>query len=83
MFYVFLGFPRFFKGALGCLATYINKEMKMTAAYTITYCIEEDHLQPEYIILSVFKSKFVKNVVTLVVKAAIESMAARMRSQFE
>ena len=35
------------------------------------------------IILSVFESKFVENVATAVVKAARESKAARMRSQFE
>jgi malate dehydrogenase (oxaloacetate-decarboxylating) len=75
--------PGFFKGTLDCLATYINDEMKMGAAYAIAYCIEEDHLQPEYIILSVFESKFVENVAAAVVKAARESKAARMRSQFE
>ena len=55
----------------------------MAAAYAITYCIEEDHLQPEFIILSVFESKFVENVAVALVKAARESKAARMRSQFE
>ncbi len=78
-----LCFPGFFKGTLDCLATHINEEMKMAAAYAIAYCIEEDHLQPEYIILSVFESKFVENVAAAVVKAARESKAARMRSQFE
>ena len=78
-----LCFPGFFKGNLDCLATHINEEMKMTAAYAIAYCIEEDHLQPEYIILSVFESKFVENVSATVVKVARESKAARMRSQFE
>ena len=55
----------------------------MAAAYAIAYCIEADHLQPEYIILSVFESKCVENVATAVVKAARESKMARMRSQFE
>ena len=55
----------------------------MAAAYAIAYCIEENHLQPEYIILGVFESKFVENVATAVVKDARESKAARMRSQFE
>ena len=49
-----LCFPGFFKGTLDCLAKQINEKMKMAAAYAIAYCIEEDHLQPEYIILSVF-----------------------------
>jgi malate dehydrogenase (oxaloacetate-decarboxylating) len=78
-----LCFLGFFKGTLDCLATHINEEIKMAAAYAIAYCIEEDHLQPEYIILSVFESKFVENVAAAVVKAARESKAARMRSQFE
>ena len=78
-----LCFPGFFKVTLDCLATHINEEMKMAAAYAIAYCIEEDHLQPENIISSVFESKFVENVAVALVKAARESKAARMRGQFE
>ena len=44
-----LCFPGFFKGTLDCLATHINKEMKMAAAYDIAYCLEEDHLQPRWL----------------------------------
>ena len=65
-----LCFPGLFKGALDCLATHINEEMKMAAAYAIAYCIEEDHLQTKHIILSGFESKFVENVATTVVRAA-------------
>ncbi len=80
-----LCFPGLFKGALDCLATHINEEMKMAAAYAIADCIEEDHLQPEYIIPSVFDAKVVESVAAAVVKAARESKAARRRSrsQFE
>jgi len=80
-----LCFPGLFKGALDCLATHINEEMKMAAAYAIADCIEEDHLQPEYIIPSVFDAKVVENVAAAVVEAARESKAARRRSrsQFE
>ncbi|MDA8561220.1 hypothetical protein N9L33_05395 [Nitrospinae bacterium] len=35
-----LCFPRFFKGVLDCLATHINEEMKMAAAYAIANSIE-------------------------------------------
>lgn len=38
----------------------------MAAAYAIAYCIEEDHLEPEYIVLSVFESKFAENVAATV-----------------
>jgi malate dehydrogenase (oxaloacetate-decarboxylating) len=80
-----LCFPGLFKGALDCLATHINEEMKMAAAYAIADCIEEDHLQPEYIIPSLFDAKVVGNVAAAVVKAARKSKAARRRSrsQFE
>ena len=78
-----LCFSGFFMGTLDCLATHINEEMKVAAAYAIAYCIEEDHWQPENIISSVFESKFVENVTAAVVKAARESKAERRRSQFE
>lgn len=80
-----LCFPGLFKGALDCLATHINEEMKMAAAYAIADCIEEEHLQPEYIIPSVFDAKVVENVAASVINAARESKAARRRrrSQFE
>ena len=80
-----LCFPGLFKGALDCLATHINEEMKMAAAYAIADCIEEGHLQPEYIIPSVFDAKVVENVAAAVVNAARESKAVRRRtrSQFE
>ena len=34
-----LCFSGFFMGTLDCLATHINEEMKMDAAYAIAYCI--------------------------------------------
>ncbi len=57
----------------------------MAAAHAIADCIEEDHLQPEYIIPSVFDAKVVENVSAAVVEAARKSKAARSRSrsQFE
>jgi malate dehydrogenase (oxaloacetate-decarboxylating) len=80
-----LCFPGLFKGALDCMATHINEEMKIAASYAIADCIEEDHLQPEYIIPSVFDAEVVKNVAAAVVKAARESKVAGSisRSQFE
>jgi malate dehydrogenase (oxaloacetate-decarboxylating) len=80
-----LCFPGLFKGALDCLAKHINEEMKMAAAHAIADCIEEDHLQTEYIIPSVFDAKVVENVAAAVVKAARGSKTARRRSrsQFE
>jgi malate dehydrogenase (oxaloacetate-decarboxylating) len=57
--------------------------MKMAVAYSIAYCLEEDHLQPEYIIPGVFEPKVVQNIAAAMVKTARESKAACRRSQFE
>ena len=76
-----LCFPGLFKGALDCLATHINEEMKMAAAHAIADCIAQDHLQPEYIIPSVFDTKVVENVSAAVIKVARKSKAARMQKQ--
>ena len=76
-----LCFPGLFKGALACMATHINEEMKMAAAYAIADCIEEDYLQPEYIIPSVFDVKVAENVSSAVIKAARESKVVRTRSR--
>ena len=76
-----LCFPGLFKGALDCLATHINEEMKLAAANAIEDCIAQDHLQPEYIIPSVFDTKVVENVSAAVVKAARETNVARGRGR--
>jgi malate dehydrogenase (oxaloacetate-decarboxylating) len=76
-----LCFPGLFKGALSCLATHINEEMKMAAAHAIAGCIAEDHLQPEYIIPSVFDSKVVESVSAAVIKAARATNVARVRGR--
>ena len=76
-----LCFPGLFKGALDCLATHINEEMKMAAAHAIADCIAQDHLQPEYIIPSVFDTKVVENVSAAVIKAARETNVARGRGR--
>jgi malate dehydrogenase (oxaloacetate-decarboxylating) len=78
-----LCFPGLFKGALDCLATHINEEMKMAAAHAIANCIAEEHLQPEYVIPSVFDSKVVENVSVAVIKAARETGVARSRGRDE
>jgi malate dehydrogenase (oxaloacetate-decarboxylating) len=78
-----LCFPGLFKGALDCLATHINEEMKMAAANAIADCIEEDHLQPEYVIPSVFDAKVVERVSSAVIKAARDTNVARGRGRNE
>ena len=55
-----LAFPGIFRGTLDCLATDINDEMKLAAAYAIADIIDESALSSDYIIPSVFNKKVVE-----------------------
>ncbi len=77
-----LCFPGIFRGALDCLASTINEEMKIAAAHAIADTIQDDLLQPDYIIPSVFDSSVAANVAKAVRQAAIDSNVAR-RTQSE
>ena len=72
-----LAFPGIFRGALDCLASDINDEMKLAAAYAIANIIEEGNLSPDYIIPSVFNPQVVEAVAAAVTAAARESQVAR------
>lgn len=72
-----LAFPGIFRGALDCLATDINSEMNLAAAYAIANIIDEKSLSPDYIVPSVFNQEVVKAVATAVKKAARETGVAR------
>jgi malate dehydrogenase (oxaloacetate-decarboxylating) len=72
-----LCFPGIFRGALDCLATDINEEMKLAAAKAIASVIDEENLTANYIIPSVFDSKVASAVAEAVVDAAIETGVAR------
>ncbi len=74
-----LCFPGMFKGALECLATDINEEMKMAAAMAIANSIPEESLCADYIIPSVFDKSVVVNVSQAVRLAAISSGVARRK----
>lgn len=74
-----LCFPGIFRGALDCLATDINEEMKVAAAYAIAETIPEESLCADYIIPSVFDKKVVSKVASAVKKAAIESGIAKKK----
>ncbi len=76
-----LCFPGLFRGALDCMATQINEEMKMAAAKAIAECISPEYLQPDYIIPSVFDTDVVTKVADAVVKAARDSGVARNRGR--
>lgn len=72
-----LCFPGIFRGALDCMASTINEEMKMAAAQAIANAIEIDLLQPQYIIPSVFDATVSANVAKAVQAAAIKTGVAR------
>ncbi len=75
-----LCFPGIFRGALDCCANTINEEMKMGAAQAIADCIDEDYLQPDYIIPSAFDPGVAQKVAEAVVKAAVATGVANRRS---
>lgn len=72
-----LCFPGIFRGALDCLASDINEEMKLAAAHAIANVIEAEDLHPDYIIPSVFDSRVAKEVAKAVKQAAIDTGVAR------
>ncbi len=65
-----LCFPGIFRGALDSKAKCISEDMKMAAAIAIAHTIEEEELQPEYIIPSCFDLRVVKNVSQAVARAS-------------
>ena len=75
-----LCFPGIFRGALDCMATDINEEMKLAAALAIANCIDEKHLTHDYIIPSVFDTSVVKAVAHAVKEAAIQTGVARRKN---
>ena len=62
-----LAFPGLFRGALDAKATKISEEMKLAAAQGLASLIQDDELNPDYIIPSVFDRR-VKDVVSQAVK---------------
>lgn len=72
-----LCFPGIFRGALDCMATTINEEMKFAAAKAIAEIIADEHLQPDYIIPSVFDPNVAKSVASAVIAAAQKTGVAR------
>jgi len=78
-----LGFPGIFRGALDVYATTINEEMKLAAAYAIAEQIPQSHLNPEYIIPSVFHPNLAYSVARQVSEAARRTGVSRnIRSEY-
>jgi len=74
-----LAFPGVFRGALDVMATDINEEMKVAAAYAIAEIIEDSELTRKYIIPRPFDRRVVESVAKAVSRAAIQSKVARGR----
>lgn len=72
-----LAFPGIFRGALDCRAREINEEMKLAAAHAIASIVNENELQPDYIIPSPFNREVASAVAAAVIAAAQETGVAR------
>jgi len=64
-----LAFPGIFRGALDCLATTINEEMKVATSFALASLIKEEELSAENIIPTALD----KSVAPVVAKAVIEA----------
>lgn len=74
-----LCFPGIFRGALDAHSKDINEDMKLAAAHSIASCVDEQKLNPDYIIPSVFDRRVSKCVASAVIHAAHESGVAQRR----
>ena len=73
-----LAFPGIFRGALDCRASDINEEMKVAASFAIASLVEDDKLEPDYILPHAFDPRVGKTVAAAVKQAAIDSGVARI-----
>lgn len=73
-----LAFPGIFRGALDVMATNINEEMKVAAAYAIANSISSEELSAEYIIPKPFNKNVQNMVATAVKEAAIKSGLSKL-----
>ncbi len=74
-----LCFPGFFRGVLDVRASDVTEGMKIAAAKAIADVIPEDHLDPDFIIPSVFDRSVARNVARNVAIAAQNDGVARRR----
>lgn len=72
-----LAFPGVFRGALDIRAKEINMEMKLAAAYAISSLVQENDLNPNYIIPDALDIRISPIVASNVAKAGIETGVAQ------
>ena len=73
-----LAFPGIFRGALDVLASDINDQMKIAAAYALAGLVSEEELCPDYVLPAAFDPRVGPAVAKAVAKAAKDSGAARI-----
>lgn len=73
-----LAFPGIFRGALDCRASDINEEMKVAASFAIASLVDDEKLNPDYILPHAFDPRVGKTVAEAVKKAAIDTGVARI-----
>ncbi|MDX9872486.1 MAG: malic enzyme-like NAD(P)-binding protein [Clostridia bacterium] len=78
-----LAFPGIFRGALDVMASDINEEMKIAAAYALAGIIKEDELNEEYVIPKAFDLRVGPVVAAAVAEAAVKSGVARLPLTYE
>ena len=73
-----LAFPGIFRGALDCLATEINEEMKVATSYALASLIKEEDLSADNIIPTALDKSVAPVVAAAVIEAAKKTGVARI-----
>ena len=73
-----LAFPGIFRGALDVLASDINDEMKIAAAYALAELVSEEELCADYVLPAAFDPRVGPAVAKAVAKAARDTGVARI-----
>lgn len=73
-----VAFPGIFRGTLDVQASQITENMKIAAAYAIASLVDEDKLEPDYILPYAFDPRIKDTVAKAVADAAIKDGVARV-----
>ncbi len=73
-----VAFPGIFRGALDVRASAITENMKIAAAYAIASLVDDDKLQPDYILPYAFDERIKDTVAKAVADAAVKDGVARL-----
>jgi malate dehydrogenase (oxaloacetate-decarboxylating) len=76
-----LAFPGVFRGALDVRASAITSAMELAAAHALAAVVDPDHLEPDYVIPSVFDRRVAPAVAGAVAEAAAAGGVARRARQ--